>query len=77
MLRRAAARPAGQRLPIIGALVISWILMEPQQVGTLVPILLHFIGVVVVCLVAIVTLMRPAPATAGVRLPSTRARTSQ
>jgi alpha-1,2-mannosyltransferase len=77
MLRRAAARPAGQRLPIIGALVISWILMEPQQVGTLVPILLHFVGVVVVCLVAIVTLMRPAPATAGVRLPSTRARTSQ
>ena len=36
MLRRAAARPVGQRVPIIGALVISWILMEPQQVGTLV-----------------------------------------
>jgi hypothetical protein len=77
MLRRAAVRPAGERVPIIVALVISWILMEPQQVGTLVPILLHFVGVVVVCLIAVVVLMRQAPATAGVRLPSTRARTSQ
>jgi alpha-1,2-mannosyltransferase len=77
MLRRAAARPAGQRVGIIGALVISWILMEPQQVGTLVPILLHLLGVVLVCVVAVVTLLRPAAATAGVRLPSTRARTSQ
>jgi hypothetical protein len=77
MLRRAAARPVGQRVPIIGALVISWILMEPQQVGTLVPILLHLLGVVLLCVVAVVSLMRPARETAGVRLPSTRARTSQ
>jgi hypothetical protein len=77
ILRRAAARPAGQRVPIVGALVISWLLMEPQQVGTLVPILLHLLGVVLLCVVAVVTLMRPAAATADVRLPSTRARTSQ
>jgi hypothetical protein len=77
ILRRAAARPAGQRVPIVGALVISWILMEPQQVGTLVPILLHLLGVALLCAVAVVTLMLPAAATAGVRLPSTRARTSQ
>jgi hypothetical protein len=77
MLRRAAVRPAGQRVPIIGALVISWILMEPQQVGTLVPILLHLLGVALLCVVAVVNLLRPAATTAGVRLPSTRARTSQ
>jgi hypothetical protein len=77
MLRRAAARPARERLPIVGGVVISWVLMEPQQVGTLVPILLHLLGVVLLCVLAVVTLTRPAASTAGVRLPSTRARTSQ
>jgi len=77
MLRRAAARPAGERLPIVGGVVISWVLMQPQQVGTLVPILLHLLGVVLLCVLAVVTLMRPASSAAGVRLPSTRARTSQ
>jgi glycosyl transferase family 87 len=77
MLRRAVARPARERLPIVGGVVISWVLMEPQQVGTLVPILLHLLGVVLLCVLAVVTLTRPAASTAGVRLPSTRARTSQ
>ena len=77
MLRRVAAKPANQRMPITGALVISWTLMEPQQVGTLVPILLHLLGVALLCVVALLTLRRPGPATAGVRLPSTRAHTSQ
>ena len=77
MLRRAAARPAGERVPIIVGLVVSWILMEPQQVGTLVPILLHVLGVVLLCLIAVVTLMRPVPSTAGITLPNTRVRTSQ
>lgn len=75
-LRRAAARPAAERVPIIVGVVISWILMEPQQVGTLVPILLHFLGVVLLCALAIVTLTRPAATATGLRLPSTRARTS-
>ena len=75
-LRRAAARPAAERLPIVMGVAISWVLMEPQQVGTLVPILLHFLGVVLLCAVAVATLMRPAAAPTGLRLPSTRARTS-
>ena len=76
-LRRAAARPAGERAPIVALVVIAWVLMEPQQTGTLVPILLHFLGVVLLFVLAIVTLMRPAPSTAAIRLPSTTARTSQ
>jgi hypothetical protein len=76
-LRRAAARPAGERVPIVTLVVISWVLMEPQQTGTLVPILLHLVGVILLCATAVVTVMRPAPALVGLRLPSTRARTSQ
>ena len=76
-LRRAAARPAAERVPIIVGVVISWVLMEPQQVGTLVPILLHLVGVALLFVLAIVMLMRPSPSTTGVTLPSTRARTSQ
>src|SRR5438477_254510 len=76
-LRRAAARPAGERAPIVALVVIAWVLMEPQQTGTLVPILLHFLGVALLFVLAIVTLMRPAPSTAAIRLPSTTARTSQ
>ena len=76
-LRRAAARPAGERAPIIVGVVISWVLMEPQQVGTLVPILLHLLGVALLFVLAILMLMRPARSATGVTLPSTRARTSQ
>jgi hypothetical protein len=76
-LRRAAARPAGERVPIVALVVISWVLMEPQQTGTLVPILLHLLGVILLCVVAVVTVMRPAPSMAGLRLPNTKARTSQ
>ena len=76
-LRRASTAPSPvERAVVIGAVVLSWALMEPQQTGTLVPILWHFLGVVLLCTVAVVTLARPAAATAAVRLPSTRARTS-
>jgi len=57
-LRRAVARPAGQRAVIVGAVVLSWLLMEPQQTGTLVPILWHFLGVMLLCVTAVVTLVR-------------------
>src|SRR5437870_2558886 len=76
-LRRAATRPAGERVPIVALVVCSWVLMEPQQTGTLVPILLHLLGVAVLFVVAIVTVLRPAPSIVGLRLPSTTARTSQ
>jgi hypothetical protein len=39
--------------------------MEPQQTGTLVPILWHFLGVMLLCATAVVTLIRPA----AVRIP--------
>jgi len=61
MLRRAGARPAGERVPIVALVVISWVLMEPQQTGTLVPILLHFVGVMLLCATAVLMLVRPAP----------------
>ncbi|HYV21268.1 MAG TPA: glycosyltransferase family 87 protein [Candidatus Bathyarchaeia archaeon] len=76
-LRRASTRPAAERVPILVGVVVSWVLMEPQQTGTLVPILLHLIGVILLCVLAVVTVTRPAAAMAGLRLPSTRARTSQ
>ena len=76
-LRRAAARPAGERVPIVALVIVSWVLMEPQQTGTLVPILLHFIGVMLLCATGVLTVLRPAPAMVGLRLPSTTARTSQ
>jgi len=77
-LRRASTtRSPLPRAAMVVGVVVSWILMEPQQVGTLVPILLHFLGNVVLCALAIVTLVRPIASTAGLRLPSTRARTSQ
>jgi hypothetical protein len=75
-LHRAAARPSAQRAAIVSLVVVSWGLMEPQQVGTLVPILLHFLGVVLLCAVAIVTLAVPAHGPREVTLPSTTARTS-
>jgi len=76
-LRRAATRPAGERVPIVALVVCSWVLMEPQQTGTLVPILLHLLGVAVLFVVAVVMVLRPTPSIVGLRLPSTTARTSQ
>jgi hypothetical protein len=56
---------------------VSWVLMEPQEVGTLMPILWHFVGMMLLCATAVVTLVRPATSTTAFTLPSTRARTSQ
>jgi hypothetical protein len=68
-LRRASTtQSAGQRAVVIGAVVLSWALMEPQQTGTLLPILWHFMGVMLLCATAVLTLVRPAP----VRLPLVR-----
>jgi hypothetical protein len=65
-LRRASTMPASvERAVVIGAVVLSWALMEPQQTGTLVPILWHFLGVMLLCATAVVTLIRPA----AVRIP--------
>jgi hypothetical protein len=62
-LRRAAARPPRERAVVIGAVVLSWLLMEPQQTGTLVPILWHFLGVMLICATGVLTLVRrPSPA---------------
>ena len=68
-LRRASTTPPSvERAAVIGAVVLSWALMEPQQTGTLVPILWHFAGVMLLCATAVLTLVRPAP----VRLPLVR-----
>jgi len=78
MLRRAStARSRSERAVVIGVVVLSWALMEPQQVGTLVPILWHFLGVMLLCATAVLTLMRPATSTTAFTLPSTTARTSR
>jgi hypothetical protein len=62
-LRRASmTRSPLERAVVIGAVVVSWVLMEPQEVGTLMPILWHFIGVMLLCVTAVVTLVRPRPA---------------
>jgi hypothetical protein len=70
-LRRASTTPSVERAVVIGAVVLSWVLMEPQQTGTLVPILWHFVGVMLLCATAVLTLVRPAPA----RLPQLRSPT--
>jgi hypothetical protein len=75
-LRRAAARPSPDRAAIVALVLVSWLLMEPQQIGTLVPILLHFLGVLLLCAVGLVTLLVPRLGSRDVRRPSTRARTS-
>ena len=68
-LRRASATPRSvERAAVIGAVVLSWVLMEPQQTGTLVPILWHFVGVMLLSVTALLTLVRPGP----VRLPLVR-----
>lgn len=75
-LRRAAARPAGERVPIVALVVISWVLMEPQQTGTLVPILLHQIGVALLCALAIVMTVRRTGSAVPLAQPSTSIGTS-
>jgi glycosyl transferase family 87 len=58
-LRRAATWSPRSRILAISAVVVSWLLMQPQQTGTLVPILWHFVGVMLLCATAVVTLVRP------------------
>ena len=62
ILRRAASWPSRSRALAISAVFVSWVLMQPQQTGTLVPILWHFIGVMLLCATALVTLARPRAA---------------
>jgi len=71
-LRRSAERPSRERAVLIGAVVLSWVLMEPQQTGTLVPILWHFIGVMLLCVTAVVALVRPSPARLALQRTPTR-----
>ncbi len=73
-LRRAAARASRERALIVGAVVLSWLLMEPQEVGTLVPILWHLIGVLLLCATAVLTLVRPSAV--PLSLSDSRARTA-
>ena len=73
-LRRAVARPPRERAMVVGAVVLSWLLMQPQQTGTLVPILWHFLGVLLVCATGVLTLARPSPAALALqRTPATEA----
>jgi hypothetical protein len=62
ILRRAATLPSRSRAALISAVFVSWLLMQPQQTGTLVPILWHFIGVMLLCATAVLTLIRPRTA---------------
>jgi hypothetical protein len=78
ILRRASTRRSRPlRVVVIGAVVLSWALMEPQEVGTLMPILWHFMGVMLLCATAVLTLVRPATSASVFTLPSTTARTSR
>jgi alpha-1,2-mannosyltransferase len=65
--RASLARSPLQRAVVIGAVVVSWVLMQPQQVGTLMPILWHFLGVMLLCVTAVLTLVRPSPAPIALR----------
>src|SRR6266550_142951 len=65
--RASLARSPLQRAVVIGAVVVSWVLMEPQEVGTLMPILWHFLGVMLLCATAVLTLVRPSPAPIALR----------
>lgn len=58
-LRRARMARPSERALVIGMVFVSWLLMQPQQTGTLVPILWHFLGVVLLCATAVLTLIRP------------------
>lgn len=62
ILRRAATWSSRSRILAVSAVFVSWLLMQPQQTGTLVPILWHFIGVMLLCATAVVTLARPRAA---------------
>ena len=73
-LRRAVALQPRERAVIVGGVVLSWLLMEPQELGTLVPILWHFIGVLLLCTIAVLTLVRPGAV--PLALPSTPVRTA-
>ena len=71
-LRRASASPRSvERAVVVGAVVLSWALMEPQQTGTLVPILWHFVGVMLLCATAVLTLLRPTAASLALRRETT------
>jgi hypothetical protein len=67
LYRASMMRSPLARVGTIGAVVVSWLLMEPQEVGTLVPILWHFVGVILLCVTAVVTLMRPHPVPLALR----------
>jgi glycosyl transferase family 87 len=75
--RASLSRSPVRRGWMVAGVVMSWLLMEPQQVGTLVPILLHLLGNVLLCALAVITLMRPIASTTALTLPSTSAPTSQ
>jgi alpha-1,2-mannosyltransferase len=66
-LRRAATWSPRSRILAISAVFVSWLLMQPQQTGTLVPILWHFVGVMLLCATAVVTLVRPKRAALGLQ----------
>jgi alpha-1,2-mannosyltransferase len=58
-LRRASTARPGERAFVVAMVFVSWLLMQPQQTGTLLPILWHFLGVVLLCVTAVLTLVRP------------------
>jgi hypothetical protein len=62
ILRRAASWPSRSRLFSVAAVLVSWLLMQPQQTLTLVPILWHLIGVMLLCATAVLTVLRPSTA---------------
>jgi hypothetical protein len=70
ILRRAATWPSRSRNLAIAAVLVSWVLMQPQQTGTLVPILWHFIGVMLLCATGVLTLARPSAARLAPRRPA-------
>ena len=74
-LRRAVTRAPRERAVIVGGVVLSWLLMEPQELGTLVPILWHFTGVVLLCAIAVLTLVGPSAVPLAV--PGTSVRTAR
>ena len=76
LLRASSMTRSGERAVVVSAVVLSWALMEPQQTGTLVPILWHFLGVLLLCAVAVLSL-GSIGSSARVSLSRTRARTSQ
>src|SRR5437867_548962 len=74
-LRRAVTRAPRERAVIVGGVVLSWLLMEPQELGTLVPILWHFTGVVLLCAIAVLTVV--GPSAVPIAVPGTSVRTAR